>query len=106
MMASESVLPTDLLNFKSIFKNYTDFKYFDNRTLMHIANFMGLEPITGLNTVNNLLSFMKKEIPIDHWAVRRMTKMFLVRELKMYFYKLRKDDTMIDFESLDTYTNE
>lgn len=106
MMASESVLPTDLLNFKSIFKNYTDFKYFDNRTLMHIANFMGLEPVTGLNTVNNILSFMKREIPIDHWAVRRMTKMFLVRELKICFMKLRKDDTMIEFDQIKSFSDD
>ena len=36
------VLPTDLLQYKEIFKKYGRFKYFDNKTLLSAAYFMSL----------------------------------------------------------------
>ena len=51
----ENVLPTDLLQFKALFQKYAKFKYFNPQSLLHIAHFLSLEPVTGLNTVNNFL---------------------------------------------------
>ena len=73
MLRSESVLPTDMLQFRELFLKYAQFKYFDPITLLHFAHFMTLNPITGLNTLNNLLRVFKVKIPIDAPVVKFMT---------------------------------
>ena len=62
---------------------------FRTKTLMHMANFMSIAPVTGLNTINNILRLFKTKIPVDAPLFHVMTKMLVARELNMYFRKLR-----------------
>lgn len=50
---------------------------------------MSLNPVTGLNTINNLLKPLKVKIPIDAPIVKYFTKMVITRELNLYFTRLR-----------------
>lgn len=59
---------------------------------------MSLEPVTGLNTINNLLRVFKVKIPIDAPVVKIVTKLLLTRELNLYFNRLRKEDELMSFE--------
>ena len=59
---------------------------------------MSLEPVTGLNTINNLLRAVKRKIPLDAPGVKYLTKMIMTRELNLYFNKLRKEDEIMSFE--------
>ena len=67
---------------------------------------MCLNPITGLNILNNILKVIKVKIPIDAPGIKHMTKMILTRELNMYFSKLRKEDEKMSFEALDKFTDQ
>mmetsp|Transcript_16605 Transcript_16605/g.28276 ORF Transcript_16605/g.28276 Transcript_16605/m.28276 type:complete len:305 (+) Transcript_16605:440-1354(+) len=100
------LLPTDLLQYKYLFKRFADFRYFNVKNLQKIAYFMSLEPVTGLNTINNLLSVFKLRIPIDTPGLNFLTKAILVRELNMYFGRIRKEDESLSFEHLDKYSEE
>ena len=72
-----------------------------------MAHFMSVRPVTGLNTVNKLLSlFRLPEVPVDAPAIKHITKFLVARELKMLFRKLRKEDVLIDFEGLDDFTED
>jgi hypothetical protein len=99
-------LPTDLLQYKDIFRSYADFQYFRVDALMRMANFMSLNPVTGFNIINNVLRIVKLEIPINAPGIRIITKAILVRELKMYFARIRKEDESLSFVSLDNYSEE
>ena len=94
------LLPTDLLQYKDIFKAYADFKYFEVDGLVKIANFMSLNPVTGLNILNNILGVIKLEIPVNTPVIRIFTKAILVRELNMYFARIRKEDESLSFDGL------
>jgi hypothetical protein len=100
------LLPTDLLQYKDIFKQYADFRYFSVDGLMKMANFMSLNPVTGFNIINNVLKIFKLEIPINAPVIRLLTKAILVRELNMYFARIRKEDESLSFVSLDKYSEE
>ena len=67
---------------------------------------MSLNPVTGLNTLNNLIRVFKKSIPLDAKVIRFFTKRILTRELNLYFSKIRNEDTLISFERLDKFTDE
>ena len=67
---------------------------------------MGLNPVTGLNTINNLLRPLKLKIPIDGFLVKYVTRMIMTRELNLYFSKLRKEDELISFERLDLFNED
>jgi hypothetical protein len=69
--------------------------------LVKMANFMSLNPVTGFNIINNVLKIFKLEIPISAPVVRVITKAILVRELNMYFARIRKEDESLSFTSLD-----
>ena len=58
------VLPTDLLQYKDIFRRYAEFKFFSVKELQKIAHFMSLEPVTGFNILNNVLKIFKLQIPL------------------------------------------
>lgn len=94
-------LTTDLLAYRKIFQVYINFRYAPTKVLMTICNMMSLQPITGLNTINNLLKFFKLEIPIDHPSVEWMTRRFLFREYSLYMKKLRRDDSYLKFEEIE-----
>jgi LETM1-like protein len=64
---------------------------------------MSLNPITGVNTLNNILRIFKLRIPIDAPIVRIFTKMILTRELNLYFNRLRKEDELMGFEQLEKF---
>lgn len=100
------MLPTDLLQYKDIFRSYADFRYFSVDGLMKMANFMSLNPVTGFNIINNILKIVKMEIPLNAPVIRILTKAILVRELNMYFSRIRKEDEAISFTSLDKYSEE
>jgi hypothetical protein len=100
------VLPTELLTYRNIFQKYGEFKYMPVKSLMHVAHFMGLQPVTGLNTINNLLKYTKLNIPLDAPVVKIFTKLMLVRELNLYFMKIRKEDESLSFEDLDNFSEE
>jgi hypothetical protein len=40
---------------------------------------MSLNPVTGLNTINNILRVAKVKIPIDAPVVKYLTRMILTR---------------------------
>lgn len=75
-------------------------------TLVKIANFMSLNPVTGLNIINNVLKIVKLHIPIDTPVINVMTKFLLVRELNMYFARIRKEDESLSFDSLDSFNED
>ena len=75
-------------------------------TLAHIAYFLSKKPITGLNTINNLLRITKKRIPIDAPFISFFTHMILKRELNMLFSRLRKEDMFIGMEKIEDYSEE
>ena len=76
---------------------------FRTKTLMHMANFMSISPVTGLNTINNILRLFKTKIPVDAPLFHVMTKMLVARELNMYFRKLRQEDMWLDMEDIDSF---
>lgn len=106
LMKNERYLPTDLLDYRTEFTRYGQFRMFRTKTLVHMAHFMSIEPITGLNTLNNILSLFKTQVPVDAPVVHYMTNMLVARELNMLFNKLRKDDLLLDMEDLDKYSEE
>jgi len=65
---------------------------------------MSLEPVTGVNIINNLLKLVRLEIPINAPGISIISKMLMVRELKLYFMRIRKTDESLSFDKLDTYT--
>jgi hypothetical protein len=67
---------------------------------------MSLNPVTGINTINNLLKPFKVKIPIDAPVVKYLTKMVITRELNLYFKKLRDEDVLMSFEQLDALTED
>jgi hypothetical protein len=67
---------------------------------------MSLNPVTGINTINNLLKPLKTKIPIDAPVVKYLTKMVITRELNLYFKKLRDEDVLMSFEQIDSLTEE
>jgi len=54
-LKGEKALPTNLLNSRFIFKKYGSFRQFNSSVLITISNFMGKEPVTGLNSINGFL---------------------------------------------------
>ena len=82
-------MPTDLLEYRKLFKKYGQFRMFKTRSLMSMCNFMSIEPVTGLNTINNILRLFKQKIPVDAPIIRHMTAVLVARELNMYFRRLR-----------------
>ena len=58
-LKKSELLPTDLLQYKRIFKTYADFKYLKVETLVNISHFMSLVPVTGFNIINNILKIFK-----------------------------------------------
>lgn len=67
-----------------------------------MANFMSIEPVTGLNTINNLLRLCRLPmVPVSHPLIEPFTKMIVARELNMYFTRLRKEDVLLDLEDID-----
>ena len=73
---------------------------------MHIANFMSKNPVTGVNTINNIIRLTKKQIPIDAPYVHGITRRILARELNMLFNKLRKEDLLIGLENINEFSEE
>jgi hypothetical protein len=67
---------------------------------------MSLNPVTGLNIINNVLKIVKLNIPIDTPGLSVMTKLLLVRELNMYFCRIRKEDESLSFDCLDSMPEE
>ncbi len=67
------MLPTDLLDYRNLFKQYGRFSMFRTKSLMHMANFMSIEPVTGLNTINNILRLFKVSVDPELPVIRIMT---------------------------------
>ena len=79
-------------------------KYFDVDTLLYIAHFMSLQPVTGLNIINNILRVFKVKIPMDAPVIRIFTKIIMTRSLNLYFDKLRKEDELMSFEVVERFS--
>ena len=58
---------------------------------------MGLEPITSVNTINNLLKPFKMQIPLDAPVVNVISRFLIARELNMYFNRVRDRDVTMSF---------
>jgi len=67
---------------------------------------MSIEPVTGVNTINNVLKLFRFKIPIDAPVVNIVAKFMIVRELNMYFARIRSQDENLNFEILDEYSEE
>lgn len=65
---------------------------------------MGLTPVTGFNIVNNVLKIFRVKIPINAPGIKVITRFFLLRELRMYFAKIRREDALISMEGLQKYS--
>ena len=51
-----------------------------------MANFMSVRPVTGLNTLNNILRLVRlPAVPVDAPVLRLIAKMLVVREMNMLF---------------------
>lgn len=79
---------------------------FRTKSLIHMAHFMSIEPVTGLNTINNVLRLFKVQIPVDAPIIEIMTQRLVARELNMLFRQLRQQDLLLDLEDLDNFTEE
>jgi hypothetical protein len=55
----KNTLPTDLLQYRHLFSKYGDFSLLSPKVLVHIAHFMSKNPVTGLNTINNIIRLSK-----------------------------------------------
>lgn len=104
ILETRDVMHTDLLKFKHLFTKYAEFRHFKVNTLMSMAHFMGLSPVTGLNTINNILAFLKLRIEIDNPYVSWFTKIILIRELKLFFRKTRREDSHLSMEKINTFS--
>lgn len=100
------MLPTDLLKYREIFQRYCDFKYFKVETLIKISHFMSLEPVTGLNIINNILRCFKLQISPSAPGINYFCTLVLARQLNMYFYKLRNEDLLLSFDALNKMSEE
>lgn len=100
------LLPTDLLVYKKLFKRYADFGYFPVDKLVKVSEFMSIEPVTGFNTINNILGLFRLRIPLNIPGVEFIARKILARELNMYFNRLRQEDTVLSFDNLDQYNEE
>lgn len=67
---------------------------------------MSLNPVTGLNTINNLLKPLKVKIPIDAPVIKYLTRMIITRELNLYFNRLRQEDVLMSFEKLENMSED
>lgn len=67
---------------------------------------MSLSPVTGLNTVNNILRIFKVKIEIEAPVIKYLTKIILTRELNLYFSKVRSEDELMSFEQVEKFTEE
>jgi hypothetical protein len=72
--------------------------------LSHIAHFMSLTPVTGLNIINNIIKVFKVKIPLDAPVINFFTKRILARSLKLYFDKLRKEDELMSFAVVEKFS--
>ena len=100
------LLPTDLLVYKQIFKRYATFGFFPVDKLEKIAQFLGIEPVTGFNTINNILGIFRLRISLTTPGIEFIARKILARELNMYINRIRQEDTILSFEPLDSYTEE
>lgn len=48
----------------------------------------------------------KMQIPIDSFIVKDIAKQLVVRELRMYFSRIRKSDESYSFKKLDSFDDE
>jgi len=101
LIKSNQAMHTELLHYKHLFTKYADFKHFKVTTLQEMAHFMGLNPITGLNTINNILGFIGLRIKIDNRYISWLTKFILRRELTLFFKKIRKEDSYLSDEEVE-----
>jgi hypothetical protein len=67
---------------------------------------MSKSPVTGLNTINNIIKVSGYQIPADHPYVMPFTKKILARELNMLFRRLRAEDIVLSAENLFEFTEE
>jgi hypothetical protein len=79
LINSETVLPTDLLMFRRLFRRYLDFYQFDTTTQMKIFHFMTIDPVTGFNTINRFLNIFKMHIPLESAILRPYLRLILGR---------------------------
>jgi len=68
-----------------------------------MAHFMSISPVTGLNTINNILRLFKVSVDVELPVIRVMTQILVARELNMYFSRLRQEDLLLDLEDIDSY---
>lgn len=111
MIRSKSALPTDLLQYRFLFKKYGSFRRFETKHLVLMSHFMSHEPITGLKTLNNIVTMpfnliykltkyrIKFELKHDsNRVLSTYAKYFIVRDLQLFFSRLRNEDQLISAE--------
>ena len=105
ILRQEDSLPTDFLQYRNMFKKYANFNNFDTKNLIHMANFMSISPVTGFNTINNIIKWGGKQIQVDGPIAGHIAKRIVARELNMLFRQLRKEDLLLGFENLDAFSD-
>jgi hypothetical protein len=79
----------------------------DIRSLLKISHFLGIQPVTGVNILNNILKIFRLNIPVETTPIiRDIAKLLVVRELNMYFSRIRSFDVEYSFKNLDNITDE
>ena len=73
---------------------------------MNTADFMGIKPYTGLNTINNILSIANIKIPIDGPITKYTSRFLIARELNMLFRQLRREDRRLSYEDINEIPEE
>ena len=67
---------------------------------------MGITPVTGVNIINNVLRITGKSIPVNAPVVRVIAKQLMIRELNMYFRRIRNFDVMYSFDNLKDFSED
>lgn len=67
---------------------------------------MSIDPVTGLNTINNLIKMSGYQIPVDAPIIHWLTRKIVARELNMLFTRLRNEDLILSFEDLEKFDEE
>ena len=77
------------------------------KKLISIAHFMGVQPVTGVNIINNVLGLFKLKIPVDSFFVSPIARLLVMRAAWKIENgsKSRQDVSMAKIHVADTLNN-
>jgi len=79
----------------------------DIRNLLKTAHFLGIQPVTGVNILNNILKIFRLNIPVETTPIiKDLARLLVTRELNMYFSRIRSFDVEYSFKNLEKISDE